>query len=400
MTNDLRLPNLRHMAGVLAIARLGTMTDAAAELNLSQPALAQGIAAIESELGISLFVRSSRGMHLTEAGRLFVARLSRGVGYLEQAARVSGIENLHRTLTLNQAHGMISVVEAGGVRAASQRIGRSVSAISRACRRLEDRAGTRLFEHSSTGLRATRRGEGLARLIKLALNEMRQAVEDVRSWQGIYTGRLAIGCLPLAQASILPEALNRFASEFPDVAPQVVDGYYASLARGLRRGDLDILVGALRRNDLPEGLVQHRLFTDVLVVVAAPEHPLARAKALSLQDLAAFPWIAPRIGAPARSYFEHMRARLRAPAAVPKPIETGSHSVMRGLLMGTDRLTVISKTQVQRDLRLGLLARLDIELQQSERDIGVTHIEGWLPSVAQARFLEILRAVVKELAET
>ncbi|WP_212523253.1 LysR family transcriptional regulator [Actibacterium sp. MT2.3-13A] len=398
MTNKMWLPNLRHLAGVLAIARLGTMTDAAAELNLSQPALAQGIAAIERDLGIALFIRSSRGMDLSEAGRLFVARLGRGFGYLDQAARMSGIGNLHRTLTLNQAQSLIAVAESGGIRASAPQIGRSVSAVSRACRRLEDQAGAQLFEQTSTGLRATRRGEELARLIKLALNEMRQAVEDVRSWHGVYTGRLAIGCLPLAQSSILPEALNRFAVEFPEVGPQVVDGYYASLARALRRGDLDFLVGALRRNDLPDGLVQHRLFTDVLVVAAAPAHPLAGVAGVGLNDLAGFPWIAPRIGAPSRSYFEQMHARLSVPSGVPKPIETGSHSVMRGLLMGSERLTLISKTQVARDIRLGLLARIDVELPDSEREIGVTHIEGWLPSVAQARFLEILRDVVRDRA--
>jgi LysR family transcriptional regulator of gallate degradation len=82
---------------------------------------------------------------------------------------------------------------------------------------------------------------------------------------------------------------------------------------------------------------------------------------------------------------------------VPQPVETGSHSVMRGLLLGSDRLTIISRTQVERDVRLGYLACINVDLADSGREIGITHLPGWLVSEAQARFLQILRAVVRTL---
>jgi LysR family transcriptional regulator of gallate degradation len=133
-----------------------------------------------------------------------------------------------------------------------------------------------LFEPTSIGLQPTRRAAEITRIVKLAISAFRQGIEDLRGWQGFHSGRLAIGCLPLTQVSILPEALNQFALEFPDVIVQVVDAYYASLARGLRRGDLALIVGALRQGDLPDGLVQSRLFSDRLVIAAPPDHPLAQ----------------------------------------------------------------------------------------------------------------------------
>ena len=59
-------------------ARSGSMTRAAEELYLSKQAVKKQIDSLEAELGFSLFVRSSRGLALTEAGRQWID----GVGQL------------------------------------------------------------------------------------------------------------------------------------------------------------------------------------------------------------------------------------------------------------------------------------------------------------------------------
>lgn len=56
---------------VLEIARLGSISKAAAALFLSQPALSAQLSALEQELECPLFTRSPRGVELTEAGRRF-----------------------------------------------------------------------------------------------------------------------------------------------------------------------------------------------------------------------------------------------------------------------------------------------------------------------------------------
>ncbi|MBP1995107.1 LysR family transcriptional regulator [Paenibacillus eucommiae] len=56
----------------LHIARVGNFTKAAQELHIAQPALSKQIARLENELGTELFVRSSRGIRLTEAGKILL----------------------------------------------------------------------------------------------------------------------------------------------------------------------------------------------------------------------------------------------------------------------------------------------------------------------------------------
>jgi DNA-binding transcriptional LysR family regulator len=61
---------LRHLRSVVAIARHGSFTKAGEELHLAQSAVSQQLSRLESELGITLFTRSSRSVELTPEGAL------------------------------------------------------------------------------------------------------------------------------------------------------------------------------------------------------------------------------------------------------------------------------------------------------------------------------------------
>lgn len=62
--------NLHHLRLFRAVAREGTLTGAARNLNLSQSALSSQIKTLEAALGHDLFERRGRGLILTEAGRI------------------------------------------------------------------------------------------------------------------------------------------------------------------------------------------------------------------------------------------------------------------------------------------------------------------------------------------
>ncbi len=59
---------IRHLRSVVAIARHGSFTKAGEELHLAQSAVSQQLSRLESELGITLFTRSSRSVELTSEG--------------------------------------------------------------------------------------------------------------------------------------------------------------------------------------------------------------------------------------------------------------------------------------------------------------------------------------------
>jgi DNA-binding transcriptional LysR family regulator len=70
--NDLK--KIRHVVGV---AKAGSFTAASGVLALTQSALTKSVAEVESQLGLRLFERTSRGIRLTAAGESFLPRAER-----------------------------------------------------------------------------------------------------------------------------------------------------------------------------------------------------------------------------------------------------------------------------------------------------------------------------------
>src|SRR3546814_9237175 len=68
------IPNIRHLAAFAATVRLGTVTAAADEIALTQPALTQAIARLELALDCRLFDREPGGMRPTEPALLLAPR--------------------------------------------------------------------------------------------------------------------------------------------------------------------------------------------------------------------------------------------------------------------------------------------------------------------------------------
>ena len=57
-----------HLDYFVAVAEEGQITRAAVRLHVAQPALSQAMAQLESELGVMLLTRHSRGVTLTPGG--------------------------------------------------------------------------------------------------------------------------------------------------------------------------------------------------------------------------------------------------------------------------------------------------------------------------------------------
>jgi LysR family glycine cleavage system transcriptional activator len=87
-----RLPPLPSLRAFLAVAQLGGLSAAARALNVTHPAVAAQVRALEAALGVALVVRAGRGMALTPEGEGLARALAEGFGTI-----AAGIEGLART---------------------------------------------------------------------------------------------------------------------------------------------------------------------------------------------------------------------------------------------------------------------------------------------------------------
>lgn len=87
--------NLEYFKVFYYTAKTGSVTGAASELSISQPAVSQSLKALEYSLGASLFQRASRGIRLTREGQLLYTYVKNGYEEIEQ-----GVEKVKQMLNL------------------------------------------------------------------------------------------------------------------------------------------------------------------------------------------------------------------------------------------------------------------------------------------------------------
>ncbi len=83
-----RLPPLNSLRSFEAIGRIGSVAGAARELSVTEPAVSRALKNLENHFGVALFHRHTRGLELTEQGKLMLPQISLA---LDTIARVSGL---------------------------------------------------------------------------------------------------------------------------------------------------------------------------------------------------------------------------------------------------------------------------------------------------------------------
>jgi DNA-binding transcriptional LysR family regulator len=78
--------NLVHLKVLAAVARHGSVTEAARELHYSQPSVSHHLSRLEATAGVKLVQRVGRGIRLTPEGRLLANRAAEIVGRVDAAA--------------------------------------------------------------------------------------------------------------------------------------------------------------------------------------------------------------------------------------------------------------------------------------------------------------------------
>ena len=383
--------SLRHLRVFLAVAQHGSLTHAAEQCHVSQPAVTQATGKLERLAGTALFRRTPQGVFLTPAGAAFAERVRRAFALLDPALGELA-PRLRLTATAAQLQALIAMREAENFTLAARRLGLAQPTVHRAISQLEREAARPLFERTSYGMVATRPAQALAQAARLAFAELDQAEADLAESIGREAGAVVIGAMPLSRSHVLPRAIAEFRRRRPRLPVKVLDGPYDDLLAGLRRGEIDFLIGALRDSPPVGDVVQQALFHDSLALVARHGHPLMSAEPIALADLARYPWVVPHVGTPTRRHFDALFAPL-GPGEPKSLVESGSMMLMRELLRESDHLGCISRQQVDPELALGALALLPFAMTGTARPIGLTMRADWMPTRAQRDFLDALRVV-------
>lgn len=394
--------NLRHLDALSVIARAGSMSVAAEQVSLSQPALTQAIGKLERLLEIRLFERQAAGTRPTASGSAWIIRVERALRYLTQgvrlvrrSARLAPLDHIERRVSMVQLRALVAVEHCSSYAQAAEQIALSQPAVYRAVRELQDALGAELLVRAGRAVRPTDLASRFVRFVRLMQAELRTGLDEIAAGKhGV--GRISIGTLPQARAVFLPDLLARFAQEHPGASVEVREAPYDELLNALRHGDIDLLIGGAMRYPTPANDVeQEGLFDDELFIVGNSDHPLRRKHSVTIDDLHAYPWAVPATGVPMRRNWEALFRSHGSEPPTPR-IECGSVLVTRGLMLKGEWLTLMSLDQFVFERQAGALAEIPIEGGVLRRRIAMTRRSDWRPTAMQERFATLAREMGTE----
>ena len=182
----------------------------------------------------------------------------------------------------------------GSFSAAAQALAYSQSAVSQQIAVLEREAGARLVERQGRRVRLTDAGRALVRRADAILAELDAADAELRAIAGLRAGRVRVSTFASAATTLLPAAVTAFRAAHPEVRVELsLVEQTGEALEGLRAGRLDLVLVAQPVDQPPaDGPVEtHGLLEDPMLAVLPAGHPLARRRALRLDELAGEPWV-------------------------------------------------------------------------------------------------------------
>jgi DNA-binding transcriptional LysR family regulator len=282
---------------------------------------------------------------------------------------------------------LVSVAELGSITAAAAAHRVTQPAISIRLRKLQDELGARIVAGEGRGVRLTRAGVIVLDYAKRFARLEEELAREIADAEGLVRGRIAIGTIDAASAYVLPHVFSRFRERYPgiDVALEVMATN--PLLGKLRAGQLDLIVGTLPIDGSAD-LEVFPIYTERLLLVANPDHPLAGRRRLTSAALAEHPFISFHEGAITRRIIEEALAALGVTPRVT--MTTDSPEAIRNLAAAGLGMAILPERVVRDDIGRGALVELAMRGLAVERTLGVIiPVRRYLSATARA-FLGVL----------
>jgi len=226
--------------------------------------------------------------------------------------------------------------------------------ISKQIRMLEDELGLEIFSRSGKHLtHITPAGEQIIASAGEILHKVQSIKKIAQEFANQQEGTLTVATTHTQARYALPQVVQDFVQRFPEVVLHMQQGTPLQIAEMVADGSVDLAIAT-------EGLDQ---FKELLVmpcyrwnrsIIVPKDHPLAKVKKISLQELAEFPLVTYVFGFTGRSKLDEAFAKYNL---TPKVVFTAADSD-------------VIKTYVRLGLGVGIIASMAVDIKQ-DKDLAV-----------------------------
>ncbi|MFB9948524.1 pca operon transcription factor PcaQ [Rhizobium puerariae] len=293
-------------------------------------------------------------------------------------------------------HTFMEVARQKSVVRAAEILNVSQPAVTKTIRELEEALGVAVFEREGRGIRITRYGEVFLRHAGAALTALRQGIDSVSQELFESAPPVRVGALPTVSTRVMPRAMTLFLAEKTGSRVKIVTGDNAVLMEQLRIGDLDLVVGRLASPEKMTGLSFEHLYSEQVVFVVRPGHPLLGGKRSIFGGFAEYPVLMPTRGSIIRPSVEQFLIA-NGVASLPTQIETVSDAFGRAFVRESDAIWIISSGVVAADIGDGILATLPIDTGETRGPVGLTMRADAAPSTPVSILMQTIRQAAGEI---
>lgn len=205
-------------------------------------------------------------------------------------------------ITFRQLEIFAAIAKTQNISAAAETVHLSQSALSMSLTTFEHQLGGKLFERAGKRLILNTAGKELLPKVLDLVQQAKRIEATLLTQENELHGNLDIGASTTIGNYLLPALVVKFMQQNPKTSIKLKVENTAHIIQEVVKFNLDM--GVI------EGICSHPEITvvpwttDRLVVVAAPQHPLARKRELSLTQLLAAQWIMRERGSGTREIFE------------------------------------------------------------------------------------------------
>jgi DNA-binding transcriptional LysR family regulator len=258
-------------------------------------------------------------------------------------------------VTLRQLKVFESVARHLSFSRAAEELHLTQPAVSMQVKQLEEQAGLPLTEMVGKKVYLTAAGEEVARHARRIAQQLREAEEALDAIKGVRGGRLSIGVISTAKY-FAPRLLAEFRRRHPGIEINLRVSNRETIVRQLADNEIDLAIMGQPPQEfatVAEGFADHPL-----VIVAAPDHPLAARKQIAPALLNDETFLIREPGSGTRATMERYFSDVGV--APPHVLEMVGNETIKQAVMAGLGLAFISAHTVSLECEVGRLVRLPV----------------------------------------
>jgi DNA-binding transcriptional LysR family regulator len=295
-------------------------------------------------------------------------------------------------MDLMQLEMFVAAAEARSVQRAAERVFRTQPAVSMALRKLEEEIGAPLFDRSNRGFVLTATGELLFASAKRLLALRDEALSQIRELHSLERGRVRIGANESAGNYLLPKLIEAFLQKYPNVRIDISRQNSRQLIHDIRENTVDLaLISFMPEEKDIEALP---VMNDELILIASPEHPLAKKSSVRIPDLGNEAFIAHTVTSASRHKVVEAFRSSDTPLRIV--MEVALIETIKKLIAMKLGIGFVPEMCVQDEIERGELVRIPLEDFKYQRTVWLARRRTEAHSHAAEEFANIVRNAVPQ----